>query len=108
MTRQVPVDEPLSDSDREYLHARGEHDRVEYIDSLHGKADDAAAGENVFEDEEDDRPYEEWTKAELDAEIKVRNDAPGRPADNKLATSGTNADKVARLRADDAWLDSQA
>jgi hypothetical protein len=108
MTRQVPVDKPLSDSDREYLHARGEHDRVEYIDNMHGKAGDAAAGENVFEDEEDDRPYEEWTAAELDAEIDVRNNAPGRSADKRLAKSGKVADKAARLRSDDAWLDSQA
>lgn len=107
MTRQVPVDKPLSDADRNYLHARGEHALVERIDADHGKSDGAAAGDNLFEDEEDDRPYEDWTAAELDAELDVRNNAPGRPADKKLAKSGKVADKAARLRSDDAWLDSQ-
>jgi len=106
MTRQVPVDKPLSDEDREYLHARGYHDTVEMIDANHGKAGDENAGVDLFED--DEKPYEEWTKTELDEEIKVRNSAPGRPADKRLAGSGTNAEKAARLRADDEWLDSQA
>lgn len=106
MSRLVPVDKPLSDEDRDYLHSRGEHARVEYIDAQHGKAGEAAAGEDVF-DVDDDKPYDEWTKAELDAEIQVRNSAPGRPADKQLAKGGTIADKAERLRADDEWLDSQ-
>lgn len=105
MTRQVPVDKPLSDEDRTYLHARGEHALVERIDNDHGKADGAAEGDDLF-DVDDDRPYDEWTKAELDAEIQVRNAAPGRPADKQLAKGGTIADKAERLRADDEYLDS--
>lgn len=107
MTRFVPVDKPLSDDDRAYLHARGEHDRVEYIDNQHGKAGAAADGDDLFEEVEDSGPYEEWTASELDAEIDLRNSAPGRPADKKLAKSGKVADKAARLRSDDDWLDSQ-
>lgn len=48
--------------------------------------------------EEDD--YDTWTKDELVAEVNERND-DGRPDDQKLSTSGTKADLVERLRADD-------
>lgn len=105
MTRLVPVDRPLSDEDREYLHARGEHDRVEYIDAQHGKAGDAAQGEDLFVSE-DDKPYEEWTVAELQGEIDARN-ADGRADDKKLNRNGNKAQLADRLRADDVWLDEQ-
>jgi hypothetical protein len=109
MTRFVPVDKPLSDEDREYLHARGEHDRVTYIDEMHSKSDDPTL--SVFDsgdDVEPDRNYDEWTVPEIDDEIRVRNEATGRPNDRRLSTGGKKEEKVARLRQDDSWLDSQA
>jgi hypothetical protein len=54
-----------------------------------------AAEGNTADDDEDvelaDKPYEEWSKAELDKELKTR----------ELPGGGTNADKAARLRAND-------
>ncbi len=105
MTRFVPVDKPLSDADREYLHARGEHDRVEYIDGLHGKADDAAQGDDLLAG--DDRPYEEWTVSELQSEIDARNSEDGRPDNKKINRNGNKGQLADRLRADDVWLDEQ-
>lgn len=54
---------------------------------------DADNSEVVEEDEETpDRPYSEWSGAELDEELGNRG----------LPKSGSKADKVARLEADDA------
>jgi hypothetical protein len=55
--------------------------------------DEAEDVEDVEDDETgDDRPYSEWSVAELDAELKNR----------ELPTTGKQADKVKRLEADDA------
>lgn len=89
MTRQVPVDAPLSDEDREYLHARGMHSTVEMLDNRFGSEDVDALGDDVADD---DPMYESWLKAELEAELAKR----------RLSTSGTNDQKAARLREDDA------
>jgi hypothetical protein len=87
MTRQVPLDKPLSDQDREYLHMRGEHDRVASLDEQFG----TVGGEPLSEGD-DVAPYEEWTVKELDEELAAR----------QLPKTGKQEEKVARLRADDA------
>ncbi len=56
---------------------------------------DAAEGGDA-EDGEDVPPYEAWNVAELDAEIKRRNDAGA-----SLETGGKKDEKVARLYEDD-------
>jgi hypothetical protein len=60
-------------------------------------------GDQVNEDETDD--YDEWTAADLKAEVESRN-ADGRDDDQKMAVSGTKADLIARLRADDEETDT--
>lgn len=63
MTRQVPMDQPLSDEDRAYLHARGLHARVEQMD-----ADFPPDGD--VEEEGETRPdWEGMTVDQLKAEI---------------------------------------
>lgn len=52
--------------------------------------------------EEDDRAYEEWTLAELQAEIRARNEERVAAGGTPLPTSGTKADLAARLNEDDA------
>lgn len=99
MSRDVPVDQPLSDEDREYLHTRGYHDMVDRIDrDFPGGGTPSEVTNESFVDNPEDVPdedqddYDSWTSAELETELKNRN----------LAYSGTNAQKIQRLRADDA------
>lgn len=51
-------------------------------------------------DEPADSPYAEMTKAQLEAEIGSRNSGLG--VDEQLSASGTKADLMATLLADDA------
>lgn len=74
MSRQIDFSQPLSDEDREYLHMRGEHARVEQMDRDFPPVDD--------EDDEDEadevEDYATWKKAELVAEATRRElDASG-------------------------------
>lgn len=108
MARNVDTNKPLSDEDREYLNSRGQHELVARIDAEHGMADDAAAGEDLSAFGGNDRLYEEWTLADIDQEIDERNADEDRPADRRLAKSGNKTTKVAMLRSDDQWIDSQA
>lgn len=95
MSRQVPMDQPLSKEDREYLHARGEHARVAQLDEQFppedGVADDGQ--------EEPDRNYDQWTMAELEDEVKERNEAG---ANISLPPKHKKEHLVAALQADDA------
>lgn len=85
MTRQVPLDRPLSDEDREYLHARGQHARVEQMDA------DFPASED---DSTEERPnWEGMTLAALEAEVARVNTE----YDAGLEASGKKAELVARL-----------
>jgi hypothetical protein len=69
--------------------ARRREQLLEELAALSGdEGDDEEDGEVV----EDDRPYAEWSVAELDAELKVR----------ELPTTGKQADKVKRLEDNDA------
>ncbi len=53
---------------------------------------EALDGDNAEESDAPDRPYAEWSGAELDEELTARG----------LPKSGSKSDKVARLEADDA------
>lgn len=53
--------------------------------------------------EADEIPYEQWTSDELNEELSERTGQDGKP----LSKSGTNAQKAARLRENDAYLASQ-
>lgn len=118
MTRQIPIDKPLSDEDRGYLLMRGDTALIERLDFQYNpkaeEAEAAAAVDDEEDDEEDTEPgdeededeedeegedpnYEEWTIAELKAAIDKRNlEGAG------LAVSGTKPDLAARLREHDA------
>lgn len=74
MTRQIPMDQPLSEEDRAYLLMRGEDARVKYLDEQYPDAEDEpddAEGEEAPALPDD---YARWPKAELEAEVKGRND----------------------------------
>lgn len=89
MTREVPRDQPLSDEDREYLHARGYHDQVEMIDQ------DQPGNAEVDIVDDDDEPenddYDTWQLVELQDEARRRS----------LPSSGTKQQLAERLRASD-------
>lgn len=84
MSRNVPMDKPLSDSDRDYLLSRGMEARVAQLDERFGAPEP--------DDDGFDTNYEEWTVAELEDELRRR----------KLSTSGKKPDLVNRLQASDA------
>lgn len=88
MTRQVPNDAPLSTEDRTYLHARGEHARVEQIDAMFPPGSEQAPEADPVEVD----AYDEWAYEDLKEECR----------DRKLPVSGKKEDLVVRLRADDA------
>lgn len=93
MTREVPMDQPLSDSDREYLHARGLHARVEQLDEMF-PAEDVAV-EDAGEDAEPRPDWESMTKDQLVAEVaRVNREYEVSPP---LADAGTKAEVLARL-----------
>jgi hypothetical protein len=86
MSRDVPMDRALSDEDRTYLHARGQHQTVEMLDERFGTADD---GDNEVVVDTD---YEEWTVKDLQDELKERG----------LPVSGKQSELAARLHEHDA------
>lgn len=96
MSRQIPRDRALTDEERTYLLMRGEDSRIATQDQQFPPDDEV-------EDVEGDN-YEEWTVAELQAEIKTRVEAGSEitPASSK------KADLVAALRANDAEAEDEA
>jgi hypothetical protein len=96
MSQEVDRSKPLSDQDREYLLSRNMGHVAEQIDALHANsepADDGDGGEDVL-------PYEEWSAADLRAEIDDRN--ADRDDAAKISKAGKNAELAARLHEDDA------
>lgn len=92
MSREIPMDQPLTEEDRAYLHARGQHATVEMLDEKYPA--DADAEEAEAEEETGDN-YDDttaWKVADLQAELKRR----------ELPASGNRAELVARLRESDA------
>lgn len=55
--------------------------------------------EGALAPEEVDRPYSEWSKAELSTEIMARNET--RPEDDQLHTGGNKAELIEVLEAND-------
>lgn len=120
MSRTIPTDGPLSPEDRAYLTMRGDEARIKWFDQLYPPVDEAAddedeAEESAAESEEDDEDeddedededddedpdYENWTIADLKAEIESRNKKAG--ADAQMSVTGVKADLAARLRENDA------
>lgn len=99
MTRQIPRDQPLSDEDRAYLHARGQHAEVARLDEAYpADGSDANAEEAVLEGGEERPDWENMTVPQLDAEIDRVNEV----YDADLTKDGKKDDKVARLA---AWWD---
>lgn len=93
MTRQVPRDQPLSEEDRAYLHARGLHGVVEQMDQ-----DYPADAEVEAEEEKPDYTTSTWTLAKLQGEVARINDEY--EVDPPLSDAGTKAEIAARL---DEW-----
>lgn len=94
MSRQIDWTKPLSDEDRAWaaqfsLH----HPLIAANDEQHSDADDSLAGADLDGDGTVSE-YEAMTVAQLKAECEDR--------DPPLATSGTKAELIARLKADDA------
>lgn len=85
MSRVVPRDKPLSEDDRAYLHARGEHSLVAQIDEANPPSDD--------EDVEEKPDWASMTVPQLDAEI----DRINKEYNANLSKDGKKDDKVARL-----------
>lgn len=97
MSRDIPMDRPLSESDRKYLEDRGSYPLIDRLDQEFGNiSNDGEEPEDVFDgDDGDDGPdpgYEEWTAEELREELRER----------KLSSTGTKAEMAARLREADA------
>lgn len=91
MSRQIDWTKKLSKEDRAWAEQFSlnvpliQQNDAEFSDPAGG----SLAGEDL--DEEDVRPYEEWTVAELKDELKARG----------LTVSGTQPELAARLRAHD-------
>lgn len=75
-----------------------------------GESGDVHAARNTGESDEsaedstegqDERPYAEWSKTELRAEIDRRNEE--RDEEDRIAVSGTAADLAGRLIEDDEY-----
>jgi hypothetical protein len=99
---------PLSDENRKYLYSRGKDPMVAELDRQWENYQyrvqalkDAGEWEEDEESEEVEEapPYEQWKKAELIDEVNERN--AGREDDDKIDSSGTKDELVARLYADD-------
>jgi hypothetical protein len=113
MSRQIPTDKPLNDEDRAYLLMRGDEARVNWFDTTYPseteEPEELAEDEDEEEtpdlddedddDEVDDPGYEEWSIADLKAEIEDRNKKAG---DSPMSVTGVKADLAKRLREDDA------
>lgn len=91
MTRQVPFDRPLSEEDREYLHARGLHGRVEQMDQDFPTDGGDAEEQEVMPD----YTKSDWTLAKLQAEVARIN--AEYEVDPPLSDAGTKAEITARL-----------
>jgi hypothetical protein len=92
MSRDVPMDRALSEEDRTYLHARGQHQTVDMLDERFGVLDDDT---EVLDDDTEvavDTDYENWTVQDLKDELK----------DRQLPVSGKQEELAARLREHDA------
>lgn len=89
MTRQVDFTQPLSDSDREYLHARGLHARVAQMDEDF-PAEDAGDVEAM-----PNYSTSEWTLVKLQAEVARLNQEYA--IEPPLSDAGTKAEIIARL-----------
>jgi hypothetical protein len=85
MSRDVPMDRALSEEDRTYLHARGQHQTVDMLDERFGVLDDDT-------EVAVDTDYENWTVQDLKDELK----------DRQLPVSGKQEELAARLREHDA------
>src|SRR5688572_15588949 len=97
---------PLSEENRKYLFSRGKDPLVAELDRQwenyqHRVEQLKAAGEWEDDDEEVEEapPYEQWKKTELIDEINERNST--REDEDKIDSSGTKDDLVARLYRDD-------
>lgn len=98
MSKQIDWDQPLSDEDREWAKQFPlMHPLIETNDARFAAApaDDSLGGGGEAEPE---APYEEWTVAELVAEINSRNESDGK----SISSKGVKAELIARLQADDA------
>ena len=96
MTRAVPMDQPLSEEDREYLHARGLHARVEQLDEMFPPGEGVEVAEET--EEKPDYTKSEWTLSKLQGEVARINDEY--EVDPPLSDAGTKAEIIARL---DEW-----
>ena len=92
MSLEIPRNRQLTDEERAYLLMRGEESRVRTQDQQYPAVDEEA------EEELEDDDYDDWTVAELQAQVKTRVEggATITPASQK------KADLIAALRADDA------
>lgn len=110
MAKDIKLDGPLSEADRAYLAARGRYAEItradaefgtEHDDSklesksnktyLQGGTNPEITGEDDPLGEGEDDPYELWSYADLQAELKER----------QLPAGGKHNELVARLREDD-------
>lgn len=113
MARKIDESKPLSDKDRAWLEERGEYGRIQLIDAIHGKSEDALSEEDAArialaaadreaaaeeaarisaeDNAADEVNYEEMTVEELRDELESR----------ELSKSGNKADLIARLQEDD-------
>lgn len=99
MSKKIPNDRRLTDEERAYLLMRGEDARVKGQDERFPQDAEAdAEGEGEGLDDEEGDNYDEWTYAELVAEVKKRKDEGAEivPASQK------QADLITALRQDDA------
>lgn len=90
MSREIPMDQPLTEEDRAYLHARGQHATVEMLDEKYPADAEEAEAEEETGDNYDDTTA--WKVADLKAELEKR----------ELPATGNRAELVARLRESDA------
>lgn len=86
MAQDVPRDRPLTSQEREYLHSRGQHQRVEAQDAAYGVEEEDAEATDNYDD------TSAWKVDDLRDELKRR----------ELDTTGKRAELIERLRADDA------
>lgn len=99
MSREIPVDRPLSDADRAYMLMRGEDARVAWFDNNYPAGGTSEDVDSETEEPSDD--YDKWTVAELNTRIKTLN---GEGAE--ITPAGTKKeDLITALREYDALPD---
>lgn len=110
MSKQIPNDRRLADDERAYLLMRGEDSRVrmqderypaeaeaEDLDEDAEDLDEGEEGEEGEEEEEEGDTYDQWTVAELTAEIDKR-----KASGAEISPSGTKKQNlIDALREDD-------